>query len=322
MTAPVTARAALPPLPAALAPLPAALVGVIAALLALLPWAAAGLRLPLQNLWATATLPEEMPFALLPFSQYALPSLFGLLGLPGALAGLVLRGRTGRRGRWVASAGVAAVHTIAILQTAIVTANGLRSSGTPVFATDVRSLSTAAALYLTGLVVFCALSALIGIVALHLAAGASATGAVLGLAVGAVAAGFWVRAWTDIAGPFSLDAPHVLFWAADWLPAVLVGAALAWGARRTGAWLGALAILWLTPAALWALLGAVASRVNLGSWGRMAESAIVALQAKLAEGIASVFLAAAIGVLGLGIAAARRRTPGAAARPAGETLDA
>lgn len=233
----------------------------------------------------------------------------------------MLRGRTGRRGRWVASAGVAAVHTIAILQTAIVTANGLSSSGTPVFATDVRSLSTAAALYLTGLVVFCALSALIGIVALHLAAGASATGAVLGLAVGAVAAGFWVRAWTDIAGPFSLDAPHVLFWAADWLPAVLVGAALAWGARRTGAWLGALAILWLTPATLWALLGAVASRVNLGSWGRMAESAIVALQAKLAEGIAPVLLAVAIGVLGLGISAARRRTPGAA-RPVGETLDA
>lgn len=303
-------------------PLPAAaLVGVVAALAGLLPWAAAGMQLPLQNLWARPTMPGDMPFALLPFSQYALPSLLGLLALPGAAAGLALRGRSGTRTRWVASGGIVLVQAIAILQTTIVTASGMRQTGSPTFAADVRSVSTAAVLYLTAIVVFCAVAAVIGIVALHLAAGAAVTGAVLGLAAGAVAAGFWVRAWVDIAGPFSLAPPAVLVWAWQWLPALLGGAILGWCGRRVGAGIGALAILWLAPAALWALLAAVGSRVNLGSWGPMAEAAAAVLQAELAEGVLPVLVAAAIALLGLAGSAARRAR-GTATRPAGETLEA
>lgn len=305
-------------------PLPAAaLVGVIAALAGLLPWAAAGMQLPLQNLWAAPTMPGDMPFALLPFSQYALPSLFGLLALPGAAAGLALRGRSGARTRWAASGGIVLVQAIAIVQTAIVAASGMRQTGSPTFAADVRSISTAAVLYVTAIVVFCAVAAVVGIVALHLAAGAGVTGAALGLAAGAVAAGFWIRAWTDIAGPFSLDPPAVLVWAWQWLPALLVGAILAWSGRRVGAWVGALAILWLAPAVLWALLGAVGSRVNLGSWGAMLESAVTTLLLQLAGGVWSVLLAAAIGLAGAAGLALRRRTRGRAAAPvAGETLEA
>ncbi|OCG75562.1 hypothetical protein [Microbacterium sediminis] len=301
----------------------AALIGVIAALAGLLPWVAAGLQLPLQNLWAAPTLPEDMPFALLPFSQYALPSLFGLLALPGAAVGLALRGRSAPRTRWAAAGGIVLVQAVAIVQTAIVTAGGMRQTGSPTFAADVRSISTAAALYVTAIVVFCAVAAVIGVVALHLAAGTAVPGAAAGLAAGAVAAGFWIRAWTDITGPFSLDPPAVLVWAWQWLPALLVGAILAWSGRRVGAWVGALAILWLAPALLWALLGAVASRVNLGSWGAMLETALITLQGQLVGGLWPVLVAAAIGLLGAVALAFARGARGRSDAPAaGETLEA
>lgn len=299
----------------------AVLVGVIAALLALLPWIATGMRLPLQNLWATPTLPADMPFALLPFSQYTLPSLFGLLALPGALAGLALRDRVAARGRWLATGGIAIVQAVAIAQTGIVTAGGVRQAGAPTFATDVRSISTAAALYVTAIVVFCVVSAAIGVLALHLATRAPVTGAALGLAAGAVAAGFWLRAWFDVAGPFSLDPPAALVWGSHWLPAILVGAILAWTGRRPGAWIGSLALLWLAPALLWGLLGAVASRVNLGSWGPMLESGVTMLRMRLVDGVWPVLLAAAIGLAG-SVALALRRRRGTPVPGADETLEA
>ena len=41
-------------------------IGAAAATLGLLPWLITGARLPLQNLWGTSTVPEEMPIGLLP----------------------------------------------------------------------------------------------------------------------------------------------------------------------------------------------------------------------------------------------------------------
>lgn len=43
-------------------------VGAAAAVLGLLPWIVTGMRLPLQNLWAADTAPDQMPVAFLPMS--------------------------------------------------------------------------------------------------------------------------------------------------------------------------------------------------------------------------------------------------------------
>jgi hypothetical protein len=47
------------------------------------------MRLPLQNLWGTNLLPEEMPIVLLPFSQYAITVLAGTVIVGSVTAGLV-----------------------------------------------------------------------------------------------------------------------------------------------------------------------------------------------------------------------------------------
>jgi hypothetical protein len=64
---------------------------VVAALVGLLPWLITGIRRPLQNLRATSTSPESMPVALLPFSQYALTLIVGLIVTGSAIAGVVAR---------------------------------------------------------------------------------------------------------------------------------------------------------------------------------------------------------------------------------------
>ncbi len=48
------------------------LAGMASAIAGLVPWLITGIRLPVQNLWSTTVFPGQMPFALLPFSQYAL----------------------------------------------------------------------------------------------------------------------------------------------------------------------------------------------------------------------------------------------------------
>jgi hypothetical protein len=54
-------------------------IGAASAVVGLLPWIITGMRLPLQNLWGTNTLPEAMPIGLLPFNQYAIPLIAGIL---------------------------------------------------------------------------------------------------------------------------------------------------------------------------------------------------------------------------------------------------
>ncbi|TPW93097.1 hypothetical protein FJ656_35030, partial [Schumannella luteola] len=61
-------------------------IGVAAALLGLLPWILTGMRLPLQNLWAFDALPEQMPVAWLPLSQYSVTFVLGILVVGAASA--------------------------------------------------------------------------------------------------------------------------------------------------------------------------------------------------------------------------------------------
>lgn len=45
-------------------------IGAASAAAGLLPWLVAGMRLPLQNLWAAGTLPADMPRTRLPASTF------------------------------------------------------------------------------------------------------------------------------------------------------------------------------------------------------------------------------------------------------------
>lgn len=83
------------------------------------PWLVTGMRLPLQNLWAVETLPDDMPRVLLPFSQYAVAQVLSLLVVGYGLAGIVGRAlgtRLPRGAVFAVGAGTLAVHLVATLQ--------------------------------------------------------------------------------------------------------------------------------------------------------------------------------------------------------------
>jgi hypothetical protein len=231
------------------------LMGVGAAIVGLLPWIVTGLRLPLQNLWSTDVAADEMPLALLPFSQYSLTLIFGLIVVGSAAAGIVARAtvdRLPRGGFAMIAVGVLGVQALAIVQSAIVVREGLQE----------RSAST---LYLGGLVAVCVVSFLVGLVALLLIARAPRAGALLGLTVGAVAASTWVG---GLLQPLQDAGPATLVGVADllqWVTPVLAGVAIAWAGvdtvGRVLAVLASLAVVWIAPAAMTGISSAAGSRV-------------------------------------------------------------
>lgn len=229
-------------------------VGIAAAVLGLLPWILTGLRLPLQNLWATEPGRDGMPIALLPFSQYYITLIPGLIVTGSAIAGIVARATRGSRSaRMALAGGVLGTHVIAAAQTTIVVNSGLQE----------RAEAT---MYLALLVAVTVLSVLLGLLVLWLVASTPAAGAGIGLVLAAVVLEPWLRAlffpnvvWTD--GPLT----SVLSWAPLWIPALLVGAAIAWmGLATTGRRLTALAgllLVWIGPVALRAAEAAAGTRV-------------------------------------------------------------
>ncbi|WP_380166495.1 hypothetical protein [Jannaschia sp. R86511] len=233
-------------------------VGVAAALLGLLPWLVAGARLPLQNLWAEPTGPKDMPRALLPFSQYTLTLLLALVVTGYGAAGTALRALGVHRDRTtVRSAGAAllAVHLLATVQTAGVVGTGLTGR-------------TASGLYLAALLVVTILSVLVGLLVLALLVARSRAAAVVGLTLLAVVLASWLGQllvpWGSVPDD---DRVRLLTAVARWAPAVLVGAAIAWGGLRSRAGLaaaaGGLVVLWAVPAAVTAVTSAAGSRALL-----------------------------------------------------------
>lgn len=96
-------------------------------MLGLLPWLVTGMRLPLQNLWASETPPQEMPLVLLPFNQYTIALLAAGLVTGEAVAGIAaraLRDRLGARG---------VVATLAALGLVV---RSLRGAADPAAASD------------------------------------------------------------------------------------------------------------------------------------------------------------------------------------------
>jgi hypothetical protein len=253
----------------------AALIGAAAAVVGLLPWIATGMRLPLQNLWDAATPPDSMPIALLPFSQYSLSHLLGLIVLGSAVAGVTARAvrtRLPRGGFAVIFGATIVVQAAATAQSAVVVRSGLQD----------RMEST---LYLAALVAVCALSILLGALALVLIARAPRAGALIGLTIGSIAASQWISAALSPSVTAGPEWAYSLAGLIQWVAPVLVGVAIAWtGVDTVGRVVSALAslvLVWIAPALITAVTSAAGSRVLAHDPPAMIEYALQVLRMAL-----------------------------------------
>jgi len=240
--------------------------GVLSGIVGLLPWIVTGMRLPLQNLWATSTVdPSDMPVALLPFNQYWVGVIAGMLLVGGAVAGLAVRllgtrlGVPARPATVLAASGLLVVQLVAVVQTAVVTGAGLRTDR----AIGTGAVTSASQVYLVALIVGTVVAVALAVVLLIVLARTVPAVAIVGLAVGALAAGTWTDAFPLIAD----GAASTVLAVTRWVPAVLLGLGIAWtGLRSTGRVVGsglALLVLWSGSAAVTAVTAALGTRVYL-----------------------------------------------------------
>lgn len=212
------------------------------------------MRLPLQNLWAAETLPEDMPIALLPFSQYSLTLLFGLLVTGAAVGGILSRAlRLSRRGFWMLFATLLVTQLVTVAQSAVVVNEGLREG-------------TDSTIYLAVVAATCGLSFLAGVLALVLIARAPRAGALIGLTISAVAAGIWVGGLFQPLWLVGGDVITTLLGLTPWIAPILTGIAIAWAGLNTVgrvlAAVGSVALVWIAPALMTAVMSAVGSRLR------------------------------------------------------------
>lgn len=243
-------------------------IGVVGAVVGLAPWLLGGMRLPLQNLWREPTAPEEMPLVLLPFNQYTVAGLIGLLGVGAAITGLLTRPLVGRLGPSAVvrvAAGLLAVQLVAITQTAITVGLGLRPG-------------IMSAIYLAGLTAIALMASGLGLLAFFLIARGRPPQALIGLTLGAIALSYWapiVLLVNVLMARFT-----VLLYVLAPVSAVLVGVAIGWcglrGKGHVAAAVGSLLLLWVLPAAMHGVSFGLGSRVLLP---RPAELASAVLQA-------------------------------------------
>lgn len=277
--------------------------GAAAAVLGLTPWIATGMRLPLQNLWA-AVPPDEMPRVLLPFNQYAITLLLGLIVTGYAIAGLLVR-VLGPTRRWSVAAawtGTAAVQLVAGVQTVATVAAG-------------PWRSRLATVYVLGMVGVIMLANIAGALILYLVGRAPVPGAVVGWALAAIAARWWLTggSYPLPAGSFPSGA-SALAPLAVVLPGIVLGAALAWGgwgsrARVTAA-VGSVIVVWIVPALVGAVQIAAGYRVYAGHPAELMHVAWTTVGRLLVEpeGVIAPLVALALGVVGAALLAVRRRS--------------
>lgn len=287
-------------------------VGFGAVVLGLLPWIVTGMRLPLQNLWAFETLPGDMPRVLLPFSQYQLPLILSMLIFGMGLAGMAVRAAPPARRRRAAvlsATGAIGASGLAAIQTGAVVRSGLR---------DVVQ----SRIYFFAVVAVIVIAVIVGLLALFLLALTRPPAASIGAALAALSMASWVGALVVTLGT-RMDSQilHGLLTAARWLPALLVGAAMAWcGIGKTGqaaAWVVNLLLLWVVPAALGALAYAAGSRYLAGDMREMASAGIGVLLRSLGPaGGAPWMLMAALLVAVPGAIAPRSKRAGDSGQPA------
>lgn len=233
-------------------------IGLAAALLGLLPWILTGMRLPLQAMWAfDAAAREQMPIAFLPLGNTTVTAVLGMLvvGWVGAaIAARALGTRLPSRAPFSIAAGLLLVQVVALAQSAQALDAGLPSGDRAVF-------------YLVACVAVAVAGILIGLVAFGLVARAPRGGAMLGLVVGALALDGWFGAFFTPRGALPIELYSAVHPVLRWLPAILVGAAIAWAGlgtvRRIIAAVVSLLLLWVVPAFATAVTSAVGSRVLL-----------------------------------------------------------
>lgn len=287
------------------------LIGIGSAIAGLLPWIITGMRLPLQNLWGSDTLPAGMPVALLPFSQYYVGFLAGIMIVGSTIAGIVVRTRRGPLLPLIA--GVLLVQVVALVQTVIVVSNGL-------------SHRNASFIYLAVIVGGIVLAIVIGVIVLALVARAPRVGVLIGATLAAIVLPYWLRGLFHPVGTVSTYSLYsdMTNMAAQYLPAIALGVLIAWvgvgSVGRAVAGAGALLLLWIGSTI--ALVGTVVAgtRVMLGRpaemleyGGQVFQTAIVAEGGPLwAAWVAA--LAAFLGVIAWSVA--QRRTATAAPAPA------
>lgn len=269
-------------------------IGVAGGILGIVPWLAGGGILPLQNLWATQTMPEDMPFSLLPLSQYSVTTVFALVLLGGVFAGVAVHVLAHRRpvAAWPASVGVLLVQATAVAQSFAVLAEGLALGG----GGDRRAL-----LYFAGMLAGTLVAVLSAQLGFWMTSRRSAGVAALGVALAAVPFASWVArlvvSFTGEAFPPPFLSPLV-----QWLPAVVVGIALVWcgvrPASRLVVWVVALLSLWLVPALFTALQYGLGMRVLDGDVAEMLRASAEVFPLALAEVWMPVVVAFAIGVVG------------------------
>lgn len=247
-------------------------VGVAAAALGLLPWVLAGLRLPLQNLWADdVTSAAEMPIALLPFNQYTAGLLAAVILVGGGIAGAAaraLRSRLPRHGSWLVVAGLLLVQVVALVQTATVTADGLGMDDVSGAGDRTGASISEAQVYLVAFVGGTAAMVLLAGVVAALVARAPAGLAVVATAFPVVLLGEWLGGLVSPGDDGLLsDTAYAILPVISWVPPVVLGVVIALtGLRSVGRVIGsvvAVLLLWLGTAIVVGVTYALGNRVLL-----------------------------------------------------------
>ncbi|WP_309129911.1 hypothetical protein [Microbacterium sp.] len=278
-------------------------IGALAAVVGLLPWLVRGGTMPLQNLWATRTMPDDMPFVLLPISQYYAIELFSVLLLGGVFAGIALRILRRHRAltAWAAALGVGLVHLVAVVQSFTVLAAGLGLD----YGGGARAL-----LYFAGMLGGGIAGMLLAQLALWMTTQASIGVVSLGVALAAVPFAVWIREWV-IAVTSEVTPPMFLPDLLRWLPAVTVGAALVWcGVRpawRLIAWAASLLALWVVPGLFTAIQVGLGMRVLQGDVAEMAAAGAQIFPVILAESWMPALVALMIAAIGTTVRAVVER---------------
>lgn len=244
------------------------LIGVAAAIVGLLPWLVIGMRLPLQNLWAHETLPEQMPVVLLPFSQYTLTLTAALLVTGAAAAAIAARAarlRQPRGGLAAIFVGLLAAQGVAVAQTATVVRDGLADR-------------VASDLYFAAVLTVIVLAILVGTTVFWLVALAPRAGALVGLSIAAILVGPWLN---GLLRPFStipIDWVAAIVGSTRWVAPVLIGVAIAWcgigSIGRVVAAAASLLLVWIAPAVITGVANAAGSRALADAPAEMLDYAV------------------------------------------------
>ncbi len=252
--------------PRTLAVISGLVIGLLGVAISLLPHLLSGARMPLQNLWIRTTAPENMPFSLLPLSQYYLLQLVGILAFAATFTGCLAHFTFPARRRSVAlgaTLGVALGLLVAIAQSFWALAQGL---GIGASAKNLENL------YFWGLLIGILVFSTIAVFTTHVFVHGSPTLSAIMWALVAVTLTSWALSWATITGPLTGD-PTMYGYVQRFLPAVIIGLALAWYGWRPLArllvWVLDLALLFFIPITATAIQSAAGMRVLKGQVNEM-----------------------------------------------------